>query len=168
MNSPPLNPSQHVERIREILIGRDLQHMHGRISRIEGTLQQEGAPIMASSDLQTAISSLRDEQAALRQEVQNFKNRSTSSLHSSSSGSSDATTDELASELSARIDAQFSEILTHLQNELTQLKGQLDEDLQTIREVKADRRELDHRFNRLAQAAMDDENTGESGDKFIP
>ncbi|MFT6575058.1 MAG: hypothetical protein ACJA16_003255, partial [Akkermansiaceae bacterium] len=44
MTSSSLNHSQHVERIREILIGRDLQHMHGRISRIEGALEQEGAP----------------------------------------------------------------------------------------------------------------------------
>lgn len=167
MNSPPLNPSQHVERIREILIGRDLQQMHGRISRIEGTLQQEGAPVMASPDLHAAITSLRNEQTALRQEIQNFKNHPSSALSSSFSGLGSAAPDDPTSELTARIDAQFREILSHLQNELLQLKGQLDEDLQKLREAKADRSELQNRFHRLANAAMEDQNTNQTGDNSI-
>jgi|TARA_B110000914_G_scaffold70137_1_gene61301 hypothetical protein len=53
MTSSPLNSPQHVERIREILIGRDLQQMHDRISRIEETPRA-----MASPGLQEALPSL--------------------------------------------------------------------------------------------------------------
>jgi len=56
MTPSPLNSPQHVERIREILIGRDLQQMHDRISRIEETPRA-----MASPGLQEALPSLLNE-----------------------------------------------------------------------------------------------------------
>lgn len=34
---PILNPSQTVERIREIIVGRQLDHLEGRISKLEGS-----------------------------------------------------------------------------------------------------------------------------------
>ena len=167
MTSSQLNPSQHVERIREILIGRDLQQMHGRISRIEGTLQQDGAPVMASSDFQKAITSLRNEQTALRMEIQALKNHSASATRTSFVDSQTGSPDEFASEMAARIDARFREILSHLQNELLQWKGQIDEDLHSLCETKADRSELKSRFARLAGAAMDDESDKKHNEGFL-
>ncbi len=162
MTSSPLNPSQHVERIREILIGRDLQNMHGRISRIEGALEKD-PPANQSSNLQEAISDLKEEQASIRQELQVQQKQSDSSLTSKSLLEANPLankeqTAELAARIDARIDARFREILSHLQNELLQLKGQLDTELSTLKSEKADRTELSKRFARLANAAMENEN----------
>jgi hypothetical protein len=164
MTSSSLNHSQHVERIREILIGRDLQHMHGRISRIEGALEQEGAPT-TSPGLLEAITQLRHEQENLRKEVNNLNKGSAPSKYASFTEPSD----DFASEMAARIDARFREILSHLQNELLQLKGQLDEDLSSLKTAKADRAELTSRFARLASAAMDkqDEDNTKSNEGFL-
>lgn len=156
MTSSPLNTSQHVERIREILIGRDLQHMHGRISRIEGALEQEGTPT-SSPGLLEAITHLRHEQENLRKEVQDLKIQAASPQHASFGETSRGTSDDFASEMAARIDARFREVLSHLQSEILQLKGQLDEDLSSLKTAKADRAELTSRFARLASAAMEEQ-----------
>jgi predicted nucleic acid-binding Zn-ribbon protein len=154
MTSSPLNPAQHVERIREILIGRDLQHMHGRISRIEGAMEKE-LPADGSSPLQETITQLQNEHSALRQELETLKNQKEAPQSQSSHvAPGPELSSQLASQMAARIDARFREILSHLQNELLQLKGQFDSDLRSLKSSKADRSELSSRFARLASAAM--------------
>ena len=172
MSSSQLNPAQHVERIREIIMGRDLNQVHGRLERIENGLG-DSAPASSSpdiSELKQAYSSLQKECHQLRLELQQEKimrkqqlsqlDQTLSQLSQSPMGSTapiaGLNTDDLASEMAARIDARFREMLSHLQSELLQWKGQLDRDVQSIREVKADRKELSGRLSRIAAAAMEE------------
>lgn len=155
MTSLELNPSQHVERIREILIGRDLHNMHGRLSRLEGSLENK-VPHPPSTQIEEAIASLKQDQAAIRQELQIQKKQNSQNLNSPTlNGSGHHSHQHLASEMASQIDARFREILSHLQNELLQLKGQLDDELRSLKVEKADRSELQNRFARLASAAAD-------------
>ena len=53
--------------------------------------------------------------------------------------------------------AAFMVFLQHLQTELVHWKGQVDRDVQGVRNQKADREELQNRFARLASAAMEED-----------
>jgi len=156
MNPSSLNSSQHVERIREILIGRDLQHLHGRLSRIEGALSNDGLPA-DSPDLFEAIRALRNEQSALRMEVQALKKGNSPANPASLLDRSQSSTDDLAAEMAERIDARFQEILSHFQKELRQWKSKLEDDLRSFNDSKVDRAEMNSRFSRLANAAMENQ-----------
>ena len=58
MHDPPLNPSQQVERIREILVGRQLQHVEDRIRQIEAGLEARGA--RTADDVAEGIASFEE------------------------------------------------------------------------------------------------------------
>ncbi|MDA7890315.1 hypothetical protein N9A78_03805, partial [Akkermansiaceae bacterium] len=63
MSTSLLNPAKHVERIREIIMGRDLNQVHGRLKRIENDLNT-GSPVLQShviQQLETSFSKLQDE-----------------------------------------------------------------------------------------------------------
>ncbi len=163
MTSSELNPSQHVERIREILIGRDLQNMHGRLARIEGSLENK-LPEQDSSQFEEAIMSLQQDQASIHQELNFLKKQKDRIPHlAANSAQHDSPVYEhSSSELTAQIDARFREIISHFQNEISQLKGQMDEHLHSLKSQKADRVELHERFTRLAHAASYPETENES------
>ena len=161
MTSSSLNPSQHVERIREILIGRDLHNVHGRLARIEGALQKEAQHEEASFQQET-VSDFRNEQIAMREEIETLK------LHSSSIQPIPANNPEpaelntqLASAMTAQIDARFREIFSHFQGEILKIKGQLDEELSALKVGKIDRTEVNSRFARIATAALEDQDLSE-------
>lgn len=147
MNSTPLKPSQHVERIREILIGRDLHHLQGRLARIEGAVHSENT---VDHHFLETITQLRQEQAELRQELLALRQQNPQPAQPS------PPSPQLASELAARIDARFRELFSHLQTELTQWKEQFSHDLQQLGETKVDRHELKSRLAQMASAAMAD------------
>ncbi|MGJ8694778.1 MAG: hypothetical protein ACSHYF_00535 [Verrucomicrobiaceae bacterium] len=180
MSTSPLNPAQHVERIREIIMGRDLNQVHGRLERIESGMAGSGPSLSSAavSDMQQKIASLHEECHGLRLELHQEKIMRKQQLamidqhlsqlanHPEVSGNTrDA--EDLASEMAARIDARFREILTHLQSELLQWKGQLDRDVQALRDVKIDRKELMSRFARMASAAMEDEDGPSPKDGYL-
>jgi ABC-type transporter Mla subunit MlaD len=77
--------------------------------------------------------------------------------------------EHISAAMAARIDARVREILQHLQTELVHWKGQVDRDVQGVRDEKADREELQNRFARLASAAMEGDlpKSTESGDGFL-
>lgn len=75
--------------------------------------------------------------------------------------------EKVAAEMTSLIDARTREILHHLQNEILQWKNQMDRDLQSIRDVKADKKELSSRFSRLASAAMEDSNNFETPEGYL-
>ena len=75
--------------------------------------------------------------------------------------------ERVAAEMTSLIDARTREILHHLQNEILQWKNQMDRDLQSIRDVKADRKEIKNRFARLASAAMEDSSDFEAPEGYL-
>ena len=58
-------------------------------------------------------------------------------------------------------------MMTHLQTELLQWKGQLDRDVQAVRDVKMDRKEVMQRFARIVSAAMADEDEPNPKDGYL-
>lgn len=66
----PLNPSQAVERIREIIVGRHLERLEQRVARLETT----GVPAapLATAHLEDRIYSTEARLEALKENVQRF------------------------------------------------------------------------------------------------
>lgn len=183
MSTSQLNPAQHVERIREIIMGRDLTQVHGRLERIESDLDT-GSPKPSSpalNDLRNSFAELQEECHRLRLELHQEKimrkqqlmqiNQHLQQISQHPVQANQAmgisNPDDLASEMAARIDARFREMMSHLQTELLQWKGQLDRDVQAVREVKMDRKEILQRFARIVSAAMADEDEPNPKDGFL-
>jgi len=191
MHDPPPNPSQHVERIREILVGRQLQQVEDRVRRLEEGLESGRARNEdAATRVREAQSSILKQAEELRREIQrenNLRNSQYQQLTRQLEQASEriqATSAEmqrhdarlerhLSSQLEgisaampARIDASVREILHHLQSEIVHWKNQVDRNMQTMRHEGVTRAELKERFARLASAAMEDEPQSEDG--FLP
>lgn len=177
MSTSLLNPAKHVERIREIIMGRDLNQVHGRLKRIENDLNTD-PPVLQShviQQLETSFSKLQDECHRLRSELHQEKIIRKQQLaqidqyfreltHRPVTVTTIKNSDELASKMTARIDARFREIMSHLQTELLQWRGQLNRDMQALRNDKVDRQDVMNRFTRIASAAIaDDENNSKDG-----
>jgi hypothetical protein len=83
-NSPPLNPSQAVERIREIIVGRHLDRLEQRVARLESSGPAAPAVPQAASSMQLEDRLLANEARleALKDNVQRFvtSNREQSEL----------------------------------------------------------------------------------------
>lgn len=181
MPDSTLNPSQQVERIREILIGRQMHQVENRLQRLEASAP---GPATAPDSLQRLEQSQRDvvDQAnQLRQQISqevelrnqqvahlaNHLDAASRKLQEASVGIEkqdrqlekhlSAHLEQMSAAMAARIDARVREILQHLQTELVHWKGQMDRDMQSVRTQKVDREELKKRFARLASAAMEDE-----------
>ncbi|NIP94224.1 MAG: hypothetical protein GWO24_12525 [Akkermansiaceae bacterium] len=182
MEDPPLNPSEQVERIREILIGRQMHQVEDRLRNLEGTVSSQGTQVEKEL-LQRVQSSqaavIREAQRLREQLKQETEARTTQidrlgkqleaarqdihqhdkQLHQNLS----AHLENISSAMAARIDARIREILQHLQGEFVQWKNQVDRDLQAMRDDKVSRAELKNRFARLASAAMQDDPPPEDG-----
>ncbi|MDA0767854.1 MAG: hypothetical protein O3A92_13640 [Verrucomicrobia bacterium] len=185
MPDPSLNPSQQVERIREILVGRQMHQVEDRLQDLENRLVSGPSPGPASSPalqrLQDAQSTVLRETQQLRQQLeQETQLRSQQINHlaahlDSASRKLDAASanlqrqdhqlggnlsrhlEEISAAMAARIDARVREILHHLQHEIGQWKHQVDRDVNSVRTEMVGRQELKSRFARLASAAMEDE-----------
>jgi DNA repair exonuclease SbcCD ATPase subunit len=195
MPDPSLNPSQQVERIREILVGRQMHHVEERLAQMENHLAQ-GGPGSADSEslqrLQMAQSKVLRETQELRKQVQEESqlrsqqidnlaqslNAASEKLEAASAGlerqdrhlGSHLTKhlEDISAAMAARIDARVREILNHLQHEIGQWKHQIDRDMHSVRNEMVDRTELKNRFARLASAAMEDEpNPATEEDGFL-
>lgn len=182
MEDRPLNPSQHVERIREILVGRQIHQVEDRLRTLEETLAHREPPVAqeALQDLQRSQSAVLEETVQLRQQVRQEAQlrteqieRITRQLESTCRDlqqhdrglqqSLSAHLENMSGAMAARIDARVREILQHLQTEIVQWKHQIDRDLQNMREDSVSRAELKSRFAKLASAAMEDDPHPEDG-----
>ena len=182
MSDPSLNPSQQVERIREILVGRQMLQVEERLQQMENRLTGDGSESADSTSLQrlqqAQTSVLRETQKLrdqLREESQlrshqinslaQHLDTATRKLDAASAGLErqdigghlSKHLEEISAAMAARIDARVREILHHLQQEIGQWKNQVDRDLSSVRETMVARTELKSRFARLAAAAMEDE-----------
>lgn len=182
MSEAQFNPSQQVERIREILIGREMGRIERRLSHLEKP-QSTSFGSGISAQMATTHQSLIRETQQLRQNLQQeavVRQQQISQLARRLNESAGAQTDGSASEaqlreritamsneMTALIDARSREILHHLQAEILQWKNQMDRDLQSIRDIKADRKEIRSRFARMAAAAMEDEPEFETPDGYL-
>jgi chromosome segregation ATPase len=195
MPDPSLNPSQQVERIREILVGRQMQQVEERLAQMESHLAQGGHSSADSESLQrlqNAQSNVLRETQELRKEVHEESqlrsqqienlaqslNAASEKLEAASAGlarqdqhlGSHLTKhlEDISAAMAARIDARVREILSHLQHEIGQWKHQIDRDMNSVRTTMVDRQELKNRFARLASAAMADEpNPASEEDGFL-
>ncbi|MEM9081636.1 MAG: hypothetical protein AAGC74_13195 [Verrucomicrobiota bacterium] len=190
---PPksLNPSEQVERIREILVGRQMGKVEKRLAELESRtgLHPAHSSSLSSSSVTHSPSPEPDalelrlqQESALRQKQVSHLARQLAQVTSQNRAAASAppevdTTliekrlsdrlETVAAEMTARVDARTREILHHLQNEILQWKNQTDRDLQSIREVSVDRKELKLRFARLASAAMEDKPESEPEDGYL-
>lgn len=190
MPETKFNPSQQVERIREILVGREMGRIERRLAELEtsttATTPFRRAPEVEHRMATTQQTLLRDtqelkmriqkESAARQQQFAQLAKKVAERVAESSAALPDQGSlerhvsdrmERVASEMTSLIDARTREILHHLQNEILQWKNQMDRDLESIREVKADRRELTSRFARLASAAMDDNSHFETPEGYL-
>jgi len=161
-------------------MGRDLNQVNGRLERIENGLgsEESSTSSVALGELRQSFSDLQEDCHRLRLELHQEKIMRKQQLTQIDQHLSKMTqlpgkqaspmdSDELASQMAARIDARFREMMTHLQTELLQWKGQLDRDVQALREVKIDRKDVMQRFARIVSAAMADEDEPNPKDGFL-
>ena len=188
MDEPPLNPSQQVERIREILIGRQLHQVEDRLRQLENTLDSQGQGTNLGDDvlrrMESSQAAVLEETQQLRQQLQQETQLRNSQIdrltqqlettcrdlhrhdqHLQKNLSSHL--ENISSAMAARIDARVREILHHLQSEITQWKHQVDRDVQSVRDDSVSRGELKSRFARLASAAMEDDPKPADSDGFL-
>jgi len=137
--------------------------VHGRLTRIEGALQKETETNSEEvTSAQEAVINFRNEQIAMREELESLKQQSSypqampdATLHSAEENA------QLASAMTAQIDARFREIFSHFQGEILKLKGQLVEELSALKLGKVDRTEINSRFARIATAALEEQDLSE-------
>lgn len=190
MPETKFNPSQQVERIREILVGREMGRIERRLVELEtsttATTPFRREPEVEQRMATTQQSILRETQdlkiriqketAARQQQINQLAQKVAQKSDSTPMGLSDQGSierhvsdrmEQVAAEMTSLIDARTREILHHLQNEILQWKNQMDRDLQSIRDVKADKKEVTNRFTRLASAAMDDNSNFETPEGYL-
>ena len=190
MPETKFNPSQQVERIREILVGREMGRIERRLVDLE-TSTTATTPFRREPQVEKQLSTtqqsllretqelkirIQKESAARQQQVAQL----TQKLARANTGTPMSLAEQgsierhvsdrmekVASEMTSLIDARTREILHHLQNEILQWKNQMDRDLQSIREVKADKKDLANRFSRLASAAMEDNSNLDTPEGYL-
>ena len=190
MPETKFNPSQQVERIREILVGREMGRIERRLVELE-TSTTETTPFRREPQVEKRMAStqqnllretqnlkirIQKESAARQQQMAQMAEKFSRSqagtpMNLSEQGSIERhisdRMERVAAEMTSLIDARTREILHHLQNEILQWKNQMDRDLQSIRDVKADKREIKNRFARLASAAMEDDSNFETPEGYL-
>lgn len=184
MEDPPLNPSQHVERIRDILVGRQMHQVEERLHDVEEALSATGSQLRAEDELVKQVertqSSLSTESESLRQQLKRESETRREQIDALAHQLHDTTNnlqkrerdlerylsshlENVSSAMASRIDARVREILQHLQTEIGHWKHQVDRDLESLRTDTVTRTELKGRFARLASAAMEDDPKPDDG-----
>lgn len=190
MPETKFNPSQQVERIREILVGREMGRIERRLVDLENSTtattpfrrEPEVERRMATTqqsllrETQELKVRLQKETAARQQQIAQLAQKISQGSAGTPMGLAEQSSierhvsdrmEKVAAEMTSLIDARTREILHHLQNEILQWKNQMDRDLQSIRDVKADKKDLSSRFARLASAAMEDNSNLETPDGYL-
>ena len=175
------NPAEQVEKIREILIGQDMQHVNERIENLETTLreineqleQTEQQHKAAQDNLQVATENIRHQlqhESVTRglqinelvhkiDEAADQMNQTSQRLLNEESGQNQELRQQienLSSEMTSRIDAHSRQIMEHMHREIQQWKHRMDEQISALSDKKVDRDELGNRLARIASAAMGD------------
>lgn len=182
MSQIPINPSQQVERIREILVGREIGRMERRLTTLEATKAPHREPDVASrvADAQQVIiretqelkQRIQQETLSRQQQIAQLAQK----ISRSSGGGGDSSQVErqvnermeaIAAQMTSQVDARTREILHHLQSEILQWKHQMDRELQSIRDIKADRKDVATRFARIAAAALEDPSDTKPQEGFL-
>lgn len=190
MPETKFNPSQQVERIREILVGREMGRIERRLADLEtsttATTSFRREPEVEQRMASTQQSLMREthelkirlqkETAARQQQIAQLaqkvtREQSGTPMNFAEQGSIEQHVadrmEKVAAEMTSLIDARTREILHHLQNEILQWKNQMDRDLQSIRDIKADKKEMGSRFARIASAAMEDNSNFETPEGYL-
>ena len=193
MPETKFNPSQQVERIREILVGREMGRIERRLADLETSTPTATTPFQRKPEIEQRMATtqqallrethdlkmrIQRESAARQEQISQLAQKMArepaqtgSALGVSGQASIErhvsTRMEKLAAEMTALIDARTREILHHLQNEILQWKNQMDRDLQGIRDVKVDRKEMMTRFARIAAAAMEEAESLEAPEGYL-
>jgi hemerythrin-like domain-containing protein len=164
MEDPPLNPSQQVERIREILIGRQMDQVEERLSALEEMIKNRttGMEEQLVREEQATQSSVQEDAQEFRRQLEGLCrniNQHDEELQQNLS----AHLEKVNSAMAARIDARMREVFQHLQSEIVQWKNQMDREFHSLREDTVSRTELKNRFARIASAAMEEDPKPDQG-----
>lgn len=161
------NPSAQLERIRDILIGNQLQELQSRLSSLEG----EGRATLDEDALRRVLSGnntlLMEEFEALHHHLQNdaqAQGAQTGYLagkleeHTRQlQNSMEKQLDAICQSLALRFEARLSHGLARLRADLDTWREDIDAKLDSVLNRTVTRTELRDRFTRLASAAMEDE-----------
>ena len=181
--SPPLNPSQTVERIREIIVGRHLERLEQRVAMLETgvpptsaaspTLDQRFSPnhetlaalkdnverLMESNRQQTELrlSQYREETQRLAVQIQQVATLKASEPAPRSISQLENRLGTWLTDWQSSINVHLHErdtrIASQLRSEVGELWARTESQLARLESQSVDRDSLDERFNRIAIAA---------------
>jgi len=179
----PLNPSQTVERIREIIVGRHLERLEQRVALLETGVTsspmisppmderhlQIGDPLEALQDNVERLMETNRQQTDLRlsqnrEETQRLAIQIQKVAAMKASGSAPLAVHQLErrigtwlsdwqSSLQVHLQDRDARIATQLRNEVGALRARNESQLAQLESHIVDRKFLDERFNRIAIAA---------------
>ncbi len=179
----PLNPSQAVERIREIIVGRHLERLEQRVARLETTGNAPSASIPHVEDrlfasearleaLQENVSRLADStrevteqrMSQYREETQRLAAQIQQVAAMKSSESPLPAINQLEQKIGTwlvdwqsafhgQLNERDNRIANQLRNEVATLWESTESQLTRIQSRMADRDAIEERFNRIAAAA---------------
>lgn len=168
--SPPtLNPSQTVERIREIIVGRHIERLEGRISRLESAsvpsaLKQ--APDEPIGDrllvTEARVEALQEHAAMYRQEAQRLAFQIQEVAREKSGASALPAVENLERKLgfwltdwqnlmNSRLESRDRDLTANIRAELSLLRDGIEKRLTEV-ETKSPA-DIEERFSRIAAAA---------------
>ena len=181
--SPPLNPSQTVERIREIIVGRHLERLEQRVAMLETgvpptsasapTLDQRFSPthetlatlkdnverLMESNRQQTELrlSQYREETQRLAVQIQQVATLKASEPAPRSISQLENRLGTWLTDWQSSINVHLHErdtrIASQLRSEVGELWARTESQLARLESQSVNRDSLDERFNRIAIAA---------------
>jgi predicted trehalose synthase len=178
----PLNPSQAVERIREIIVGRHLEKLEARVARLESRTMQEPLPASweerlctgearleaLQQSVQRLSESTREEAEQLAQqqraEIQRLAAQIQQVAAARAAESAQPAVDRLEQKLGAWLGNWQTSLQTHLNEREQHLAGQIRQEVATLWEHTEsqitrlqsralDRDQVEERFQRIAAAA---------------
>ena len=181
--APPLNASQAVERIREIIVGRHLERLEQRLARLEAS----DAPVVSYPQLDERVLLAEARVEALQHSVSRFTDNTRDELErrnylqreeiqrlaqqiqqvaAARPASADPTpaVQELEQRLGnwltawknsfqQHLDSRDHEISRHIQSELNTLRMSVDQRFDDFEGRHPDHRQLELRFKKIAEAA---------------
>lgn len=164
---PPINPSQAVERIREIIVGRHLERLEQRIHHLEASVSsQEHADVSTFEDrllagearleaLQDQISRISDLSKAETERRSQFQQeeiqRLAAQIQQIAAARQPANPPEV-SHLENKLGHWLSDWQIALNRHLETRDQKLSE--QFLREIQANQAAVDARFQKIAEAAQ--------------
>ncbi len=163
---PTLNPSQTVERIREIIVGRHLERIEGRVARLETSIRSAPAnhetPIFEDRLLITEakvealqehvhrIDGSREDSLQLRNEAQRLAAKIEEISHARSEAESNPAVENLERKLGAWLTDWQKSLHVRLDSRDRALGEKMDSDLRSLRE------NIENRISKLESGFVSD------------